>query len=121
MKIVGSPDGGLYSTAEDLSAFWRGIFDLKLFSQTTLHLFTQFYSNEIEDWGEEWYCLGVKGKDCNGTKVFYHDGWVHGVSFITMYCPETGYVASILGNINVDIFNIESDLMDLVAEGIGLK
>ena len=114
IKIIGSPDGGLYTTAKEIAMFWSGIFEKKLFSEEMVNQLGEIYSEWKEEWGSVYFGLGVQVKEKEGAKIYYHDGWVMGVSFITMYCPQTECALTIFGNVNVDIFAIEDELMSLL-------
>jgi CubicO group peptidase (beta-lactamase class C family) len=94
LPVVGTGDGGAYSTAADLSAFWGSLFAGRVVSSDLVAEMVRPRS----DWPEESrrYGLGLH-LDATGDGVFL-EGYDAGVSFVSRHRPDTSTTATVLSN-----------------------
>ena len=107
--IIGAGDGGIYTTADDLKLFWRGLFGCKLFSKDMLEqmIAPKFVFNDIEGH----IGLGVFVSEENGERYYWHDGYDNGVNFCTAYFPKSECVLAIMANVNIPIGKIQDEVI----------
>ena len=92
LPVLGSGDGGLYSTAADIRQLWIGLFDGRIVSPGSVELLTRPRS----DAGEFRYGLGFwLAGDGPMVKL---EGCDAGVSFGSWHDPTTGQTYTVLGN-----------------------
>ena len=113
LPVVGAGDGGLYTTATDMTLFWNGLFQGKLLSQDMLKQFLtpRTWYDDIE--GN--IGLGVFINERNGKTIYWHDGADAGVGFHTAYFPDTGNVMTVFSNFAIKIIDFCDQLMTLLA------
>ena len=105
VPIIGSPDGGLFTTGADMALFWKGVFSLQFFSKNMLDQFVTIHSNgDYGDWSWD-YGLGVEIKEINGKKSYCHSGSDAGVTFYSIYFPEIETAITFLLNRSLDIYS----------------
>lgn len=94
LPVRGNGDGGAFTTASDLHAFWRALFGGKIVTQQTLEQMIQ----PIWDVPEEdmRYGMGFWLEE-TGSRVIL-EGYDAGVSFRTTYNPETDATVTVIGN-----------------------
>ncbi len=94
LPVLGSGDGGVYSTAADLSAFWRALLAGRIVSDDTVAEMVRPRS----DWPEEGrrYGLGLH-LDATGDGVFI-EGFDAGVSFASWHRPSAGTTCTVVSN-----------------------
>jgi len=100
MPIIGGADGGLYATAADLDALWRGLFDGKLLGAAMLESFLSPHAERRQKGAS--YGLGVYRQEMSGGPAFYAVGGDFGVDCFTVYFPHRGITASYLSNIELE-------------------
>jgi len=109
MSVIGGSDGGIFSTADDLDALWRGIFAHKILSADMTENFLKAHVTIDEEEGES-YGLGSFRYDEDGGKVLHFGvGFDSGVGFSTAYHPKTATTITATSNNEVWPF-------DLIAE-----
>lgn len=94
LPIRGGGDGGIYTTAADVSAFWRAFFAGRIVSERWVTEMVKPHSEIPED--KLRYGLGfwLHGSTSQVQLV----GWDAGVSFKTVHEPESGITRTVLGN-----------------------
>jgi len=94
LPIRGGGDGGMFTTAGDLKAFWRSLFSHRILSEdlTREFLKTRHPFNDLCGYGSGIY----KRLD---DRMFYIVGGDAGVGFDSRYLPEKDMTFSILSNI----------------------
>jgi len=110
IPIIGSPDGGLYTCTQDMEILWKAVFSHQLFSENMLEKMVVPYSEE--DYHR--FGLGVMIDEKEKGTIYYHSGADEGVRFISMYSPETESIATIIGNTDLNIFDLVGGLMSLL-------
>jgi CubicO group peptidase (beta-lactamase class C family) len=94
LPVLGSGDGGVYSTAADVSALWTALLDGRIVSQRTVAEMVRPRS----DWPAEdrRYGLGLH-LDATGDGVFI-EGSDAGVSFASWRLPSAGLTCTVISN-----------------------
>jgi CubicO group peptidase (beta-lactamase class C family) len=94
LPVVGSGDGGIYSTVADLSAFWDSLFAGRIVPPDRVAEMVRPRS----DWPEESrrYGLGLH-LDATGDGVFL-EGYDAGVSFVSRHRPSTSTTCTVISN-----------------------
>jgi CubicO group peptidase (beta-lactamase class C family) len=92
--VLGNGDGGIYSTAADLSAFWDALFAGRIVSQAGVTAMVRPRS----DWPEEGrrYGLGFH-LAATGDEVWL-EGYDAGVSFTSMHRPSSALTCTVISN-----------------------
>jgi CubicO group peptidase (beta-lactamase class C family) len=94
LPVRGSGDGGIYSTAADLSAFWRALAAGRIVSPETLAEMVRPRS----DWPEESRRYGL-GFHLHATSdAVWLEGYDAGVSFTSLRRPQTETTFTVLSN-----------------------
>ena len=94
LPVRGNGDGGIYSTAADLSAFWDALFAGRIVSPERLAEMVRPHS----DWPEESrrYGLGFH-LHATGDGVWL-EGYDAGVSFTSLHQPTSGITYTVISN-----------------------
>jgi CubicO group peptidase (beta-lactamase class C family) len=94
LPVVGVGDGGVYSTAGDLSAFWEALFAGRVVSPASVAELVRPRS----DWPEESerYGLGIH-LHATGDAVWL-EGYDAGVSVNSLHQPSTGLTCTVVSN-----------------------
>jgi CubicO group peptidase (beta-lactamase class C family) len=94
LPVVGSGDGGLYSTGADLSAFWASLFAGRIVSPASVAEMVRPHS----DWPEESrrYGLGFHLGASNDT--VWLEGYDAGVSFSSLHQPSSSITCTVISN-----------------------
>ena len=94
LPVLGNGDGGIYSTAADLSAFWASLFAGRIVSPERVADMVRPRSH----WPEEHrrYGLGFH-LDATGDGVWL-EGYDAGVSFASMHHPSSGLTCTVISN-----------------------
>lgn len=106
---IGLADGGVVSTAGDLSLFLPALFAGRLISEDTLR--DDMLDFGLDDEGEA-YGLGLAASSFQGEPVFGHDGATTGFSAEMLFLPRRGLSVVLLSN------DAESDVLDDVLSEI---
>ncbi|WP_309648988.1 serine hydrolase domain-containing protein [Nocardioides sp.] len=94
LPVVGSGDGGLYSTAADLSAFWDSLFAGRIVSPDLVAEMVRPHS----DWPEESERYGL-GFHLHATSdAVWLEGADAGVSFVSLHQPSAALTWTVLSN-----------------------
>ena len=99
IPIVGGPDGGAYTTVQDLAKFWDALMGYQLLSQATVaRMLTPYWrtnpNNEESHYGYGIWIAQEKGE----SRVYYMLGEDPGVSFFSSFYPIKQIQFSLLGN-----------------------
>lgn len=94
LPVIGSGDGGIYSTAADWASFWRALWSGAIVSREAVVEMTRPRS----DWAEEdrRYGLGFHLAPA-GDEVFL-EGYDAGVCFVTSHTPSTQTTYTVISN-----------------------
>ena len=94
LPVLGSGDGGIYSTAADLSAFWDALFAGRIVSPERVAEMVRPHS----DWPQEdrRYGLGFH-LDATGDGVWL-EGYDAGVSFTSLHRPSSSITYTVISN-----------------------
>jgi CubicO group peptidase (beta-lactamase class C family) len=94
LPVLGTGDGGLYSTAADFSAFWHSLFAGRIVSPELVAEMVRPHS----DWPEESkrYGLGFH-LDARGDAVWL-EGYDAGVSFASLHQPSSSITHTVISN-----------------------
>lgn len=94
LPVLGTGDGGLYSTAADFSAFWHSLFAGRIVSPELVAEMVRPHS----DWPEESkrYGLGFH-LDATGDAVWL-EGYDAGVSFASLHQPSSSITCTVISN-----------------------
>jgi CubicO group peptidase (beta-lactamase class C family) len=93
LPVLGSGDGGIYTTAADVAAFWRSFLAGALVSPTWV---AEVLRDRSPDTGEQGYGLGFWLGADGGTVAM--EGSDAGVSFRSWHAPRTGVTATVVAN-----------------------
>jgi CubicO group peptidase (beta-lactamase class C family) len=102
LPVLGSGDGGIYSTTADFNAFWDALFAGRIVSPERVALMVQPHS----DWPEESkrYGLGFH-LDATGDAVWL-EGTDAGVSFASEHQPSTSITYTVISNVSAGVWPI---------------
>ena len=100
IPIIGGPDGGVFTSAPDLSKFWDALLAGQLVKPVTLErMFTPHYQTNAQS-GESFYGYGFwLSRQNNEPLACYMLGEDPGVAFLSAYYPGKKILFSLLGNI----------------------
>lgn len=107
LPVVGSGDGGIYSTASDIAALWQALFDGVIVS----HAARDLMLSERSRAGEHGYGLGF-WLDAPGRSAL--EGCDAGVSFRTVYDAVSGISYVVLSNTSEGAWPVARELDRLV-------
>jgi CubicO group peptidase (beta-lactamase class C family) len=94
LPVLGVGDGGIYSTAADLSAWWESLFAGRIVSPLLLAEMVRPHS----DWPEESKRYGL-GFHLDATSdAVWLEGYDAGVSFASLHQPSTAITYTVLSN-----------------------
>jgi CubicO group peptidase (beta-lactamase class C family) len=107
LPLRGGGDGGMYTTTDDLRAFWEGLFSNLILSEelTETYLNTHCTFDDTDGYG-----CGIY-KRLDGS-VFWIEGGDAGVGFDSRYFPQRKLTINILSNIT----NGETGMRDVVLD-----
>jgi CubicO group peptidase (beta-lactamase class C family) len=109
LPIIGGPDGGIFTCAEDMDTLWRALFAGRILSDDMLKTFLTPQAKRDENRS---YGLGVFIYQHNQNTAYYALGADAGVHFFSIYFPKQKLTATALNNTEYDIFS----LLDLLFE-----
>jgi CubicO group peptidase (beta-lactamase class C family) len=110
LPVLGSGDGGLYSTAADISAFWAALLSGRIVSLDAVAQMRRARGDERS--GSTGYGLGL-WLDPGGSAVVL-EGHDAGVSFRSRHDPETRVTDTVLANTTEGAWAIVQALNDLL-------
>ena len=93
----GTSAGGGYSTVEDLLRFATALENHKLLDAEHTELLT---TGKVDTGGGEKYGYGFGEQSFGGIHCFGHGGGAPGMNGDLEICPQTGYVVSVLANLD---------------------
>jgi CubicO group peptidase (beta-lactamase class C family) len=94
LPVIGSGDGGLFSTVGDIHRLWQALFDGRIVSRDAAALMTRPHSDVPAE--NMRYGLGF-WLDAAGPQVVL-EGYDAGVSFRSDHDPETGATTTVISN-----------------------
>jgi CubicO group peptidase (beta-lactamase class C family) len=94
LPVRGSGDGGIYTTAADVRAFWTALMGGRLVSAGMVSEMTRPRSNVAED--SRRYGLGFWLHESTGTVIL--EGYDAGVSFRSLHDPRTDTTSTVVSN-----------------------
>ena len=98
VPVVGGPDGGMFTTAEDLDRFWRALVGERLLSAETTATMLATHSTPGPDGATESYGYGVWIADSDGPRRYVIVGEDPGTSTASTIDPASGLVLTVIGN-----------------------
>jgi CubicO group peptidase (beta-lactamase class C family) len=98
VPVVGGPDGGMFTTAEDLERFWRALVAGRLLTPETTATMLAPRATTGADQPTERYGLGVWIGGSGDELRYVIVGEDPGASMVSAIEPATGLVLSVLGN-----------------------
>ncbi len=111
LSVRGAGDGGIYSTAADLRAFWIALFEGRIVSKDDVAEMVRPHSDVPAN--EARYGLGF-WLAASGDVVELH-GYDAGVSFQSDHDPNTGFTSTVISNTNEGAWPIVERLHRLLA------
>lgn len=94
LPVLGNGDGGLYTTLDDVDAFWSALFDGRIVSAETVA--DMVFPRSVDDGGTHRYGLGFWLHGSNDAVQL--EGADAGVSFRAVHRPSTGTAFTVLSN-----------------------
>jgi CubicO group peptidase (beta-lactamase class C family) len=94
LPVVGSEDGGAYSTVADLSTFWDSLLAGRVVSAPTLAEMFRSHS----DWPEEQRRYGLGFHLHASTDTVWLEGYDAGVSFASVHRPSSSTTYTVISN-----------------------
>ncbi|HET6714736.1 MAG TPA: serine hydrolase domain-containing protein [Actinomycetota bacterium] len=94
LPVLGTGDGGIYSTAADLSAFWAALFAGRIVSSDRVAEMVRPRS----DWPEESRRYGLGFHLHESTDVVWLEGYDAGVSFCSTHDPTRSITHTVIAN-----------------------
>ena len=112
LPLRGGGDGGMYTTAEDLCAFWDSLFSHKILSEELagIYLDTHWGFDETRGYG----CGLYKRLD---DSMYWISGGDAGVGFYSGHIPGEGLTVSILSNITNGEGGMRNVVLSALQEG----
>ena len=110
LPLRGGGDGGMYTTTDDLCAFWEGLFSNRILS---VKLTQTYLSTHCTFDGTDGYGCGIYKRLDEG--MFWIAGGDAGVGFESRYLPQYKVTANILSNIT----NGENGIRNIVMGFLG--
>ena len=112
LPVVGSGDGGAYTTAEDMDKFWSALLGQRLLSPTLTELIVTPQIEAREEGDNLWYGLGVwLRREQEKTLSYYVTGWDPGVAMISEYLVDSGHHVCLLSNQNDGVFQLYRSIL----------
>lgn len=94
LPVVGSGDGGIYSTAADLSAFWDALFASRIVPPDRVAEMVRARS----EWPEENRRYGLGFHVHATTDAVFLEGYDAGISFTSLHRPSTSTTWTVISN-----------------------
>jgi CubicO group peptidase (beta-lactamase class C family) len=107
LPIRGGGDGGMYTTTDDLCAFWDNMFSNRILSEELTAIYLNTYSTFNDTDG---YACGMYKRIDNS--MFWMEGGDAGVGFLSRYLVKEKITINILSNIT----NGENEIRDLILD-----
>jgi CubicO group peptidase (beta-lactamase class C family) len=102
LPVLGTGDGGLYTTAADFSAFWSAFFAGRIVSPERVGLMVHPHS----DWPEESKRYGL-GFHLDATSdAVWLEGTDAGVSFASQHQPSSSITYTVISNVSAGVWPI---------------
>jgi CubicO group peptidase (beta-lactamase class C family) len=113
VPIIGAPDGGAFTTAPDMSGFWRALNERRLLNEpTTQQLLTPYVRAESEG-ADMYYGYGVWITRRDDHVVCYGvQGYDPGVAMRSTVFPAQSLEITMLGNTSEVLWPIYRDLLE---------
>jgi CubicO group peptidase (beta-lactamase class C family) len=99
VPVVGGPDGGAYTTATDMSRFWRALTEQRLLGSETTELMLTPHVETGEDSPCSHYGYGIWIEKMGAAiRKYFVEGFDPGVAMRSAFYPEHNLVFTMLGN-----------------------
>lgn len=99
IPIVGSADGGAFTTAADLVRFWDALLGNRLLSAATTQRMLTPHVSRRPDNDEKFYGYGIWiNRQANGLMHYFMLGEDPGVAFYSAVVPKKGLQVTLIGN-----------------------
>lgn len=108
LPVVGSGDGGIYSTVADFSAFWEAFFAGRIVSPEHVAEMVRPRS----DWPEEHKRFGLGFHLDETTDEVWLEGTDAGVSFLSLHQPSTALTLTVISNRSMGVWPVVRALVD---------
>ncbi|MBN1266969.1 MAG: beta-lactamase family protein [Anaerolineales bacterium] len=107
VPFIGAPDGGAYTTAEDMCRFWNALQDNRLLDEPRTRLMMHPHVQAEGEGEGVWYGYGVWVKtEEPGGNANYVEGWDPGVACMSSIWPHEDLKITILGNTNRSVWSL---------------
>jgi CubicO group peptidase (beta-lactamase class C family) len=110
LPVLGSGDGGIYSTAEDISRFWRALFAGRIVPGHRVAEMTRPHSDVPNE--RKRYGLGFWLGGTSDTVML--EGYDAGVSFRSTHAPGSATIATVISNTSEGAWAMVELLDDLI-------
>lgn len=102
LPVLGTGDGGIFSTAADIHALWSAVFDHRIVSAEYVRLMTKPHSDAPDNHAR--YGLGIWLHETSpAIKLMGSDA---GISFRTMHHPVRGVTSIVMSNTSLGAWSI---------------
>ncbi|MCO5224424.1 MAG: beta-lactamase family protein [Thermomicrobiales bacterium] len=116
LPVRGAPDGGAFTTAADLHAFWRALFAGRIvLAETVAQMTTPLHEDPGEDLH---YGMGFYVHQTGRVVILM--GYDAGASFMTWHLPELDMTISVLGNTSEGAWPIISEIASEIEAFLGV-
>lgn len=117
VPVIGAPDGGAYTTADDLTRFWRNLLGGKLLSLETVSDMINPHIEAKSEREDLYYGLGIWiSKKDERVESYYITGWDPGAAMISEIFPGNDISITLLSNSNKATF----PKYNIIRETLGL-
>ncbi|WP_432666185.1 serine hydrolase [Wukongibacter baidiensis] len=112
LPIIGGPDGGAFTTANDLSKLWESILNNKILSKEVT---TELLTPHIQVDGDFCYGYGIWIiKEGDGIFKYYVMGEDPGVSMMSSVYPTRNAQLTVIGNTDFGTWDIAREIQELI-------
>jgi CubicO group peptidase (beta-lactamase class C family) len=99
VPIIGAPDGGAYTTAEDMYRFWKALAKHQILKEETTNLLLSDQIATTHNAPYTHYGYGVWIEKSEGeTRKLFVDGYDPGVALRSVVYPAKGIILTLIGN-----------------------
>jgi CubicO group peptidase (beta-lactamase class C family) len=113
LDLIGSPDGGAYSTGRDMARFHTALRNGTLLRPASL----QTLWTGVTDNGMEEYAYGARLTQYNGVRIVGHGGGWDGITNEFDMYPDQGVTVIVLSNYDDDPTGIRNKLREWLTQG----
>jgi CubicO group peptidase (beta-lactamase class C family) len=110
LPIIGSGDGGIYSTLKDIALFWDQLFSYNIISRELMHL---MISPQIHVKDQTYYGYGLWIRKSIDGYQYEMVGCDIGVSFVSVFNKDMKKTITIISNNDKDVWKLKDHLIKL--------